>query len=153
MKEEIKTLFPPILVVEDNMDHARLIMQTLKKNSNLMNEIIHLKNGEEAMHFLKKEFAYEGDHQLKPMLILLDVKMPFLNGFQVLEQIRSDEKLKGIPIVMLTTTSDGEDIEKAMRLGANDFIVKPVKFADFTEKVSKLGYYWGVVSDVKKIFS
>jgi len=75
------------------------------------------------------------------------------NGFEVLAEIKADETLKKIPVVMFTTTSTSEDIDKAMSLGANDYIVKPVKFSDFTEKVSKLGYYWGIISDAKKIFS
>lgn len=151
MEKDIKNLFPPILVVEDSEDHARLIMRTLKK-ANLMNKIMHFKNGEEVMNFLKKKENYIDNIQLVPMLILLDVKLPLKSGFQVLEEIKYDDKLKEIPIVMLTTTSSSDDIAKALRMGANDYIVKPVKFADFTEKVSKLGYYWGVVSDAKKIF-
>ena len=152
MEKNIKNLFPPILVVEDNEDHARLIIRTLKK-ANLMNAITHLKNGEEAINFLRKEENYSDNEQLVPMLILLDVKMPLKNGFQVLEVIKSDDKLKEIPVVMLTTTSSNDDIAKAMRMGANDYIVKPVKFTDFTEKVSKLGYYWGVISDAKELFN
>src|SRR6056297_2169236 len=152
MENDIKNLFPPILVVEDNEDHARLIIRTLKK-ANLMNETIHLKNGEEAINFLKKKENYTHDKELDPMLVLLDVKMPLKNGFQVLEVIKADKKLKEIPVVMLTTTSSSEDIAKAMQMGANDYIVKPVKFTDFTEKVSKLGYYWGVISDAKNLFT
>ncbi len=78
--------------------------------------------------------------------------MPMKNGFEVLEEIRANKNLGKIPVVMLTTTSTSEDIKKAISLGANDYIVKPVNFKDFTDKVSKLGYYWGLVSDVKRIF-
>ena len=152
MKEDIKILFAPILVVEDNPDHARLIMKTLINSGNLMNEVIHVKNGEDAIDFLKKSGKFSDSLHILPMLVLLDIKLPLKDGFQVLEIIKSDEKLKKIPVVMLTTTSTTDDISKAIRLGANDFIVKPVKFAEFTEKVAKLGYYWGAVSDVKKIF-
>ncbi|MCP5501485.1 MAG: response regulator [Leptospiraceae bacterium] len=151
--DNIKNIFAPILVVEDNSDHALIIINSLKENRNFMNEIIHMKNGRDATQFLKKEGKYKDDITQKPMLILLDVKLPLKNGFQVLEEIKFDEKLREIPVVMFTTTSNTEDISKAMRMGANDYIIKPLKFADFTEKVSKLAFYWSVISDVNKIFS
>ena len=146
-------IFAPILIVEDEEDHSRLIKKALKEAGNIMNELYHVENGQEAIEFLRKEGKYADSKHLLPALILLDVKMPMKNGFEVLEIIKSDDVLKRIPVVMLTTTSTSEDIEHALALGANDYIVKPVKFSDFTNKVSKLGYYWGLVSDVKKIFS
>lgn len=152
MKEELKTIFAPILVVEDEEDHARLIIKGLE-SGNLMNKIVHAENGQLAMDFLLKQGKYKNDEQIVPMLILLDIKLPLKSGFEVLKEVKSHENLKKIPIVVLTTTSTSDDIEKAMLLGANDYIVKPIKFAEFTEKVSKLGYYWGMVSDVKKLFS
>lgn len=152
MGRDLKNIIAPILVVEDEEDHARLILKGLKTR-NLMNEVIHVGNGQLAMDFLLKQGKYTNDKQINPMLILLDIKLPLKNGFEVLQEIKSNNKLKKIPIVMLTTTSTSEDIEKAMLLGANDFIVKPIKFDNFTEKVSNLGYYWAMVSDVKKIFS
>lgn len=152
MSNDLKTIFAPILVVEDEEDHARLILKGLRSR-NLMNKIVHVENGQLAMDFLLKQGIFANNEQINPMLVLLDVKLPLKDGFEVLQEIKSNEKLKKIPIVMLTTTSTSEDIEKAMHMGANDFIVKPVKFDDFTEKVSNLGYYWGMVSDVKKIFS
>lgn len=140
----------PILIVEDEEDHARLIYRSLVDSGNLANDLIHVENGEEALNFLLKKEKYSTDSSLPPILILLDVKMPMMNGFELLEELKKDEKLKTIPVVMLTTTSTSEDINKALALGANDYIIKPVSFDDFTEKVKKLGYYWGIVSDAKE---
>lgn len=153
MREEIRQMFTPILIVEDEEDHARLIIKALTDSAKMMNEIVHIDNGEDALHFLRKKGKYENDNHNVPAIILLDVKMPMKNGFEVLAEIKADDILKKIPVIMLTTTSTSEDIDKAMSLGANDYIVKPVKFSDFTEKVNKLGYYWGMVSDAKRIFS
>jgi two-component system, response regulator len=152
MNEEIKTEFAPILIVEDEEDHARLIIKALIETGRMMNEIVHIDNGQDALNYLMQKGEYNDHKHHIPTLILLDVKMPMKNGFEVLEELKSDEKLKKIPVVMLTTTSTSEDIDKAMALGANDYIVKPVKLSDFMDKVNKLGYYWGVVSDSKKIF-
>jgi two-component system response regulator len=151
MKDELKKIFAPILVVEDEEDHARLIIKGLKSR-NLMNKIVHVENGQLAMDFLLKQGKFEDDEHILPLLILLDIKLPIKNGFEVLQEVKSNEKLKKTPIVMLTTTATTEDIEKALLLGANDYIVKPIKFDEFTEKVSNLGYYWGMVSDVKNIY-
>lgn len=149
----IRKFLNTILVVEDEEDHARLIIKSLEETGNVLNKIIHIENGQLAIDYLKKINAYETNTDELPGLILLDVKMPMKNGFEVLEEIKTDETLKKIPVVMLTTTSTSEDIEKALKLGANDYIVKPIKFNDFTNKVSKLGYYWGMISDVNTVKS
>jgi DNA-binding response OmpR family regulator len=151
MKDELKKIFAPILVVEDEEDHARLIIKGLKSR-NLMNKVVHVENGQLAMDFLLKQGKFENDEHILPMLVLLDIKLPIKNGFEVLQEVKSNEQIKKTPIVMLTTTATTEDIEKALLLGANDYIVKPIKFDEFTEKVSNLGYYWGMVSDVKNIY-
>ena len=152
MSEDLRKLSTPILIVEDEEDHARLIIKALVENGTSLNEIFHIDNGLDALQYLNRTGKFtDRDHHC-PALVILDVKMPMKNGFEVLEEIKTNEKLKKIPVVMLTTTSTSEDIDRAMSLGANDYIVKPVKFADFTQKVSKLGYYWGKVSDAKKIF-
>ncbi len=153
MDIEKQNIFMPILIVEDDEDHYRLIKKALSQAGLMMNELYHAENGQIAIDFLKKEGEFTGNSHFTPTLILLDVKMPMKNGFEVLEEIKADENLKNIPVIMLTTTSNSEDIEKAMSLGANDYIVKPVKFKDFTSKISKLGYYWGLISDIKKVFN
>jgi two-component system, response regulator len=152
MNEEINATFAPILIVEDEEDHARLIIRALVETGKMMNEIVHIDNGLDALNYLKRKGEFKENKHHIPALILLDVKMPMKNGFEVLEELKADENLKKIPVVMLTTTSTSEDIDRAMGLGANDYIVKPIKFIDFTEKVGKLGYYWGMVSDARKIF-
>ena len=145
--------FAPILIVEDEEDHALLIIKSLKDSVKLINEIYHVDNGQKAIDFLRKEGEFSNNDSPLPVLILLDIKMPMKNGFEVLKEVKNDKKLKNIPVVMLTTTSTEKDIDKAILLGANDFIVKPVSFNQFTKKVNKLGYYWGLVSDIKKIIN
>ncbi len=141
--------FSSILIAEDEDDHARIISRSLKESAAIANEIIRVVNGQEAINYLKKEGKYKNLNHSLPILVLLDVKMPLKDGFEVLQEIKEDEKLKNIPVVMLTTTSTRDDLEKALKLGANDYIVKPLKLKDFMNKVSKLGCYWGLVSDVK----
>ena len=141
--------YETILLVEDEEDHARLIKQSLKK-ANVLNPITWVRNGVEAMEYITKTGQYEHEKPPTPALVLLDIKMPLMNGFEVLKKIKTNDKYKTVPVVILTTTSLSEDIKKAMELGANDYIVKPVKFSDFTKKVQSLGYYWVFVSDSKK---
>ena len=139
-----------ILVVEDEEDHARLIVKTLQSLGQLKNKIILTENGQDALDYLFKEGEYkDAEHDL-PMLIMLDIKMPMKNGFEVLKEIKSDKRLRNIPVVMLSTASNVADIEKALELGANDYISKPVRFEDFRSKVNSMGYYWGLISDSKK---
>lgn len=153
MSHQKRDFFPPILIVEDEEDHARLIKRALNSAGKMINEIEHVTNGQEAMDYLLRKDKYSDRETILPALILLDVKMPMKNGFEVLEEIKSHPDLKKIPVVMLTTTSTSEDISKALLLGANDYIVKPLKFDDFTNKVNKIGYYWGLISDASGFIS
>ena len=91
--------------------------------------------------------AYTQENAPRPGLILLDIKLPLKDGFEVLQELKRENEFKHIPIVMLTTTSNSEDVRKALAMGANDYIVKPVKFSDFVNKVGQLGNYWAFVSD------
>jgi len=142
-----KSSLEVILLIEDEEDHARIIKKALKARGRLMNNIYWVKDGEEAMEYMLRRGRYNEENAPKPGLILLDIKLPMKNGFDVLQELKSDEILKVIPIVMLTTTSNSEDIQRALKLGANDYIVKPIKFSDFVEKVGNLGFYWGFISD------
>ena len=146
MTAKIKKL-DTILLVEDEPDHAELIIKGLKKSGNLINEIKWVENGQEALDYLTQSGKYNKENAPRPGLVLLDIKLPRKNGFQVLQDIKCDEDFKTIPIVMLTTTSVSVDIEKALKLGANDYIIKPVRFQDFVEKVKGLGHYWALISD------
>ena len=131
-----------ILLVEDNMNDAELTIRALTKNK-IANHITHLKDGEEALEFLFGTGKFLGrDIENKPKMILLDLKMPKVNGLEVLEQIKQDANTKTIPVVVLTSSKEHPDIEKCYRLGVNSYIVKPVDFQNFSKAVTELGFYW-----------
>jgi two-component system, response regulator len=131
-----------ILLVEDNLSDAELTIRALKKK-NLANNLVHLKNGAEALDFIfaKGNFAAR-DPDKMPKVILLDLKMPKVNGLEVLEKLRSDAKARKIPVVVLTSSNEDPDIETCYSLGVNSYIVKPVEFDNFVKAVSDLGFYW-----------
>ena len=129
-------------MVEDNMNDAELAIRALRKN-NVANNIIHLKDGAAALDFLFGKGVYEGRNVLsKPKIILLDLKMPKVNGLEVLEKIKANELTKRIPVVVLTSSKEHPDVEKAYMLGANSYIVKPVDFESFHKIMKDLGTYW-----------
>lgn len=131
-----------ILLIDDSEYDADLTMRALKKQS-ITNNLHHVKDGVEALDFIfaKGDYA-ERDIQIKPKLILLDLKMPKINGIEVLEKIKSDERTKSIPVVVLTSSKEDRDINKCYSLGANSYIVKPIEFNNFQKVVSELGSYW-----------
>ncbi|MBB5634429.1 two-component system response regulator [Pedobacter cryoconitis] len=135
-----------ILFVEDSIDDAALTIRALKK-SGFTNKLHHVINGAEALDFLYCKGAYvtRSDREF-PKLILLDLKMPKVSGLQVLEKIKSDPILKSIPVVMLTSSNEGPDIERCFELGANSYIVKPVESDNFFNAVKEIGLYWMVLS-------
>ena len=125
-----------ILLVEDNPDDAGLTIRALKKH-NLSNHLLHLQDGEEALHFLfSKEL-----NQL-PKLILLDLKMPKIDGIEVLRKVKADPEKQIIPIVVLTSSKEERDIIESYKLGVNAYIVKPVDFDKFVQAVSEIGFFW-----------
>lgn len=131
-----------ILLVEDNEDDARLAIRALK-NQNFANKLLHLNDGVEALDFLFATGTFEGRNVLHtPKVVLLDLKMPRINGLEVLERIKSDARTKIIPVVILTSSSEDPDIRRAYELGANSYIVKPVEFDNFVKAISELGLYW-----------
>lgn len=135
-----------IILVEDNVDDAALTKRAFQKN-NISNNFIHLKNGEEALEFIFEGASYEGKvFSVKPKIILLDLKMPKVNGMEVLEKIKSHPDTKNIPVVVLTSSAEDPDIKKCYELGANSYIVKPVEFEKFTKTVTDLGLYWLVLN-------
>lgn len=131
-----------ILLVEDNMNDAELIIRALRK-VNLANHLVHVKDGAEALDFIfaKGEFS---NREIKktPRVILLDIKMPRVDGIEVLRQIKANEETKLIPVVIMTSSKEEQDIIKSYQLGVNSFVVKPVDFKDFAKAVSELGLYW-----------
>ncbi len=124
-----------ILLVEDNPNDAELAIRALKKN-NLANHLLHLENGQEALDFLFEE------NNRMPKLILLDLKMPKVDGIEVLRRLKSDEKKKVIPVVILTSSKEESDIVETYKLGVNAYIVKPVDFDQFVKAVAQLGLFW-----------
>ena len=135
-----------ILIVEDNLNDAELTVRALKKH-NLANNLIHLIDGEQALDFIFGIGEYSGrDINNMPKVILLDLKMPKVNGLEVLERVKSDPRTKMIPIVILTSSAEDPDIKRSYELGANSYIVKPVEFDNFSKTVKELGMYWMVVN-------
>ncbi|SRR5258706_5033352 len=133
---------PEILLVEDNMNDAELAIRALRKN-NIANNIVHVKDGAIALDFIFGTGQYQGRNiDIQPKVILLDLKMPKVNGIEVLEKIKSNELTRKIPVVMLTSSKEHPDVEKAYLLGANSYIVKPVDFENFRKTVNDLGIYW-----------
>ena len=131
-----------ILLVEDNIYDAELTIRVLKKNK-IPNALLHLKNGEEALNFIFCKGAYESrNFNEMPKLILLDLKMPKIDGIEVLRKIKSDEQTKIIPVVLLTSSNENKDILECYKLGVNSYFVKPVAFDEFVKAVSNLGLYW-----------
>lgn len=131
-----------ILLVEDNIADAELTIRALKK-INVTNNILHLKDGAEALAYIfgKGEFANR-DVSQQPKVILLDIKMPKVDGIEVLRQIKSNEQTRLIPVVIMTSSSEEQDIVSSYKLGVNSYVVKPVGFEDFAKAVSELGFYW-----------
>ena len=141
MKQEIE-----VLLVEDNMSDAEMTIRALKKN-NLANRLLHLKNGAEALDFLFAEGIYTGRLvEATPKVILLDLKMPKINGIEVLEKIKADPRTKKIPVVMLTSSKEDPDIQRCYALGVNGYVVKPVEFEAFHKVISSFGFYWLTVN-------
>jgi two-component system response regulator len=135
-----------ILLVEDNPNDAELTMRSLKKG-NFLNKLYWVKDGQEALDFLYCTGAYtarDGDDQ--PKLILLDLKMPKVDGIEVLQRIKANERLRVIPVVVMTSSNEQPDIIESYRLGVNGYVVKPVEFGAFAEAVAKIGMYWMMVN-------
>jgi CheY-like chemotaxis protein len=132
-----------ILLVEDNADHVELILKALRDN-NVLNEVRVVTNGEEALDFLYRRGEYADAP--RPGLILLDIKLPKVDGIEVLRRIKADPKLKSIPVVMLTTSADEEEMVESYNCGANSYIVKPVGFEQFAKVIKELKLYWLVIN-------
>jgi two-component system response regulator len=136
-----------ILLVEDNKNDAELAIRALTK-VNLGNHLIHVKDGVEALAFLFATGTYATRASKKnPKVILLDIKMPRLDGIEVLRQIRSNPLTKAIPVVIMTSSKEEHDIIRSYELGVNSFIVKPVDFNSFSKAVSDLGMYWVLMNE------
>ena len=136
-----------ILLVEDNRDDEILTIRAFKKN-HISNEVVVAHDGAEALDYLFARGKYQGrDTNVMPPVVLLDLKLPKIDGLEVLRQIRSDERTQLLPVVILTSSSEEQDIIKGYRNGANSYIRKPVDFEQFSEAIRQLGLYWLVLNE------
>ncbi len=137
-----------ILLVEDNEDDVFLTLRALKKN-NILNEVVVCKDGVEALEYLFGEGKYAGrDVSDRPQVVLLDLKLPKVDGLEVLRRIRKDERTRFQPVVILTSSTEQKDLMEGYSLGCNSYIRKPVDFQQFTESVRQLGLYWMVLNEL-----
>jgi CheY-like chemotaxis protein len=129
-----------ILLVEDDPGHTRLIEKNLRR-ANIKNEIAFATNGQEALDYLFCEGTYANNKHTSHLLVMLDLNMPVLDGYQVLERMKKDERTKCIPVVILTTTDDSREVRRCYELGCNVYITKPVDYEQFSEAIRKLGLF------------
>jgi CheY-like chemotaxis protein len=131
-----------IVIVEDDPNDAELITRVLRKY-NMANRFVHLKDGAEALDFLFTRGAYAHMASLRqPKVILLDLKLPKVNGIEVLQQLKSDERTRNVPVVILTSSREERDLKDAYALGVNSYVTKPISFEEFAKTVAELGKYW-----------
>jgi CheY-like chemotaxis protein len=135
----------PILLVEDNPNDIELTLAALAEN-HLANEVVVVRDGEEALHYLRMEGIFKLRAKGTPSVVLLDLKLPKIDGLQVLEAIKQDDDLKQVPVVMLTSSREEQDLLRSYRLGVNAYVVKPVDFGDFVEAIKEMGLFWAVIN-------
>jgi CheY-like chemotaxis protein len=138
--------FGRILLVEDDQNDVELILTALREY-NLANEVVVTGDGAEALDFLYARGSFSSRSSANPAVILLDLKLPKVNGLEVLQKIKSDEQLKTIPVVVLTSSPEEKDRMKSYQLGVNAYVVKPVDFHDFVNAVKELGIFWAVINE------
>lgn len=136
-----------ILLVEDSSADAEMTLRTLKRR-NIANQVDWVRDGVEALDYLFCEGAWAGRSNGHPRLVLLDLKMPRLDGLQVLERMKQDERTRHIPVVMMTSSREEADLLQSYQLGVNSFVVKPVDFTEFAETVGQVGMYWMIANQV-----
>lgn len=136
----------PILLAEDNPNDVELILAAFKE-AHFLNEIQVTHDGEQALDFLFRRGAHAGRNGPPPAVILLDLKMPKVDGREVLRAVRADPQLRHIPVVILTSSREESDLLASYQLGANAFVVKPVDFQDFIAAVSRLGFFWALLNE------
>lgn len=135
-----------ILLVEDNRKDVELSLAALEEH-NLANEVVVTRNGAEALDYLYRRGEFSTRPEGNPAVVLLDLKMPKVDGMEVLRQIKSDPKLKTLPVVMLTSSREEQDLVKSYQLGVNAYVVKPIDFGQLMEAVKHLGLFWAVINE------
>ena len=138
--------FGSILLAEDNPKDVELILETLADN-HLLNRVVHVKDGVDALKYLRRELEYESRDPGNPAVVILDIRMPRMDGIEVLRAIRSDQNLKRIPVVMLTSSREEQDIVRSYELGINAYVVKPVRFSEFVDAVKQIGIFWAMLNE------
>lgn len=139
-------LLKPILLVEDNPKDVELTLAALER-SNLANDVVVVRDGVEALDYLCYRGSYAQRERGAPAVVLLDLKLPKVDGIQVLQAIKSDDGLRQIPVVMLTTSREEQDLVASYKLGVNAYVVKPVAFKEFVEAIQDLGVFWAVLNE------
>ena len=135
-----------ILLVEDSIQDAEMTLAALQEN-NLANEVVHVRDGAEALDYLHGRGEVGSPGNGLPAFVLLDLKMPKVDGLEVLRQMKADARLRLIPVIMLTSSREEGDMIKSYKLGVNSYVVKPVDFGEFIEAVRALGAFWAVVNE------
>jgi len=133
-----------ILLAEDDEGHASLVQRNLKR-AGIANQVVHVKDGQEALDYVRREGTYAGRAPDGPLLLLLDIKMPRVDGIEVLRQIKADENTTKVPVIMLTTTDDPREVQRCYELGCSVYVIKPVAYDDFIEAIRRLGLFLAIV--------
>lgn len=135
----------PILLVEDNPNDVELTLAALAEN-HLANEVVVVRDGEEALDYLHRRGIFKLRGQGNPAVVLLDLKLPKVDGLEVLERIKNDDNIGCIPVVMLTSSREEQDLLRCYQLGVNAYVVKPVDFVEFVDAIKELGLFWAVIN-------
>ena len=136
----------PILLVEDDANDVELTLTALAQH-NLANQIVVLRDGAAALDYLYRRGEYAARAEQQPVVVLLDLKMPKVNGLDVLRQMKADEVLRLVPVVMLTSSREERDLLESYRLGVNAYVVKPVSFSEFVQAIQGLGVFWAIINE------
>ena len=139
-----------ILLVEDSARDAEMILDALDVHQ-LANAVVHVRDGADALDYLYRRGQFAGRSDGQPALMLLDLKLPKVDGLEVLRQIKGDAALKMIPVVMMTSSREEQDLINSYQLGVNAYVVKPVKFHDFVEAVKQVGMFWAVINEIPPV--
>ncbi len=140
----------PILLVEDSQADAEMAMDALRE-ANLANPVVHLEDGVDCLDYLYARGAWADRERLDPAVVLLDIKMPRMNGLDVLTQMRADERMRRIPVVILSSSREESDLARSWDLGVNAYVIKPVDVDQFFEAVRTLGQFWAVLNQAPEV--
>ncbi|PPC93702.1 MAG: two-component system response regulator [Methylotenera sp.] len=136
-----------ILLAEDNLEDIQLTLEALE-GCRLANHVMVVRDGADALDYLYRRNRYKDRNDVQPMVIFLDIKMPKIDGVEVLRQIKADQHLRMIPVVMVTSSREQRDLLSSYQLGANSYVVKPIDFSQFVKAIQELGLYWAVLNEL-----